>query len=63
MKGLITLDYEKANGNQMVNLTLPSGTTAKLYVPSSGIVTLNGELYYRNGEYVNGATSVEVVVK
>ena len=63
VKGLITLDYEKANGNQMVNLTLPSGTTAKLYVPSSGIVTLNGELYYRNGEYVNGATSVEVVVK
>ena len=63
VKGLITLDYEKANGNQMVNLTLPSGTTAKLYVPSSGIVTLNGELYYRNGEYVNGATSVEVIVK
>ena len=63
VKGLITLDYEKVNGTQMVNLTLPSGTTAKLYVPSSGIVTLNGELYYRNGEYVTGATSVEVVVK
>ena len=63
VKGLITLNYENANGNQMVNLTLPSGTTAKLYVPSSGIVTLNGELYYHSGEYINGATSVEVVVK
>ena len=63
VKGLITLDYENVNGNEMVNLILPSSTTAVLYVPESGIVTLNGELYYRNGEYVSGATNVEVVVK
>ncbi len=61
VKGLITLKYENQYGNQMIDLTLPSGTTAVLYAPTSGIVTVNGELYYRNGEYINGATNVEVV--
>lgn len=60
VKGLITLDYKLENGNYLINLTIPSGTTAVLYAPTSGIVTINGELYYRNGEYVGGATNVEV---
>lgn len=60
VKGLITIDYQKSNGNQMINLTLPSGTTAVLHVPQSGIVTLNGEIYYQNGEYVNGIKKVEI---
>ena len=61
VKGLITLKYENQYGNQMIDLTLPSGTTAVLYAPTSGIVTVNGELYYRDGEYINGATNVEVI--
>ena len=63
VKGLITLSYRKENGNYMIDLTLPSGVTAVLHSPPTGIVTVNGELYYLNGEYALGATNVEVVVK
>jgi len=60
VKGLITLNYEMVYGNYMIDLTIPTSTTGVLYVPTSGIVSVNGELYYRNGEYVNGVSNVEI---
>ncbi|MBQ3137601.1 MAG: alpha-L-rhamnosidase N-terminal domain-containing protein [Clostridia bacterium] len=62
VKGLITLDYEK-NDNYIINLTVPEDTDAVLYVPTGAVVNINSELFYRNGEYVNGNkdSKVEIV--
>ncbi len=60
VKGLITLNYEKADGNYTVELTLAQGVKADLYVPENAVVKINSELYYRNGEYVNGADAKEI---
>ncbi|MBP3446112.1 MAG: glycoside hydrolase [Clostridia bacterium] len=54
VKGLITLDYKKIDGNCTVSLTLPEGTETVLYVPANAVVNINSETFYRNGEYVNG---------
>ncbi len=65
IKGLITLDYEKASGDYIINLTLPQGIKAVLYVPKAAVVNINSEVYYQNGEYVNGDKKgdVEIVEK
>ncbi len=53
VKGLITLDYEKADGDYIINLTLPQNMKAVLYVPDHAVVNINSEPFYQNGEYVN----------
>ncbi len=62
VKGLITLDYEKTSADYVINLTLPQGMKAVLYVPTGAVVNINSEVYYQNGEYVNGEIgNVEIV--
>ena len=62
VKGLITLDYEKADGSYAINLTLPQDTKAILYVPTGAEVNINSKVCYKNGEYVNGKIgNVEIV--
>ncbi len=63
VKGLITLDYKKAEDNYIVNLNLPQNLKAVLYVPDGAEVSINSVLCYKNGEYVTGniATDVEIV--
>ena len=63
VKGLITLSYEKADGEYTVNLTVPQDMTAVLTIPSDAVVTVNSELYYQNGEYVNADNNgiVEII--
>jgi hypothetical protein len=62
VKGLITLDYEKADGSYAINLTLPQDTKVILYVPTGAEVNVNSKAYYKNGEYVNGKIGyVEIV--
>jgi len=65
VKGLITLNYEKLDGNYVIDLTLPQDIKAVLYVPDSAAVNINSELFYQNGEYVNGDKigDVEIVEK
>ena len=65
VKGLITLDYEKTDGDYIINLTLPQGIKAVLYVPTGATVNLNSEPFYQNSEYVNGDKKgvVEIVEK
>ena len=65
VKGLITLDYAKASGDYIINLTFPQGTKAVLYVPAHAVVNINSEVYYQNGKYVNGDKigNVEIVEK
>ena len=64
VKGLITLDYEKNADNYVVDLVLPQGMKAVLYVPADAVVSINSELYYQDGAYVNGdgATDTEIIV-
>ncbi len=62
VKGLITLDYEKISENYTVNLTIPQGVKAVVYVPSDSVVNLNSELYYQNGEYVNNDATRDVEI-
>ncbi len=54
IKGLITLKYEKINGNYIIDLTVPQDMKAVLYVPAGAEVNINSEPFYQNGEYVNG---------
>lgn len=63
VKGLITLDYEKTAEDYVINLTLPQDMKAVLYAPSNAVVNVNSEVYYQNGNYVNGAETgnVEIV--
>lgn len=63
VKGLITLDYKKAEDNYIVNLNLPQNLKAVLYVPDGAEVSINSVLCYKNGDYVTGniATDVEIV--
>lgn len=62
VKGLITLDYEKISENYTVNLTIPQGVKAVVYVPSDSVLNLNSELYYQNGEYVNNDATRDVEI-
>ncbi len=64
VKGLITLDYSKSSDNCTVNLTLPQGMSAVLYVPSDAVVNINSQPYYQNGNYIsNEAGLVEIIEK
>ena len=64
VKGLITLDYEKVNGEYNINLTLPQDMNAVLYVPTNAVVNINSQIYYQNDAYVNGTIgNVEIVEK
>ena len=64
-KGLITLDYKKTSADYVINLTLPQGMKAVLYVPIGAAVKINSEPFYQNGEYVNTEKKgdVEIVEK
>ena len=53
IKGLITLDFEKVSEDYIIDLTLPQGMKAVLYVPINAVVNINSKVYYQNGEYVN----------
>ena len=64
VKGLITLDYEKTDGEYVINLTLPQDMNAVLYVPTNATVNINSAPYYQNGEYTNNEVgNVEIVEK
>ncbi|MBE6813534.1 MAG: glycoside hydrolase [Ruminococcaceae bacterium] len=63
VKGLITLEYEKVDGNYRIDLTLPQDIKAVLYVPAGAAVNINAEPFYQNGAYVNGDKSAEIVEK
>ena len=63
VKGLITLNYVKTD-KYTINLTLPQGTKAVLYVPTGAVVNINSAVYYKNGEYEsNTMNNVEIVEK
>ncbi len=52
VKGLITLNYEKADGSYVVELNIPQGMDTVLYVPTGATVKINSELFYISGEYI-----------
>lgn len=63
VKGLITLDYEKTD-NYTIDLAVPEGIKAVLYVPAGADVSINSEPYYHNGEYTeDNASDVEIIEK
>jgi hypothetical protein len=62
VKGLITLEYEKTADGYAVNVILPQGMEAVLYVPNNAVVSVNSQVYYQNGEYINGGEAgVEII--
>ena len=64
VKGLITLDYKNNNGQYAINLTIPQGMKAVLYVPDNAVVKINSVAYYQNGKYTSGKMgNVEIVEK
>ena len=65
VKGLIKLNYEKASEDYVIDLTIPQGTEAVLYVPESAVVKINSKAYYQNGKYVNSNKKgdVEIIEK
>ena len=62
VKGIITLNYEKIDGDYVIDLTLPQNMKAVLYVPTGASVNINSELYYQNGEYVAADKSIAVEI-
>ncbi|MBO5064494.1 MAG: alpha-L-rhamnosidase N-terminal domain-containing protein [Clostridia bacterium] len=62
VKGLITLNYEKLDGEYIISLTVPQDTEAVLYVPDDAVVNVNSKLYYQNGEYVNSDKKGNVAI-
>lgn len=63
VKGLITLDYKNVSDEYTVSLNLPQDMKAVLYVPVGAQVTVNSEVYYQNGEYINSDSvgNVEII--
>ncbi len=63
VKGLITLRYERVDGDYTVNLTMPESMKAVLYVPQHAVVNINSEAYYKNNKYIssNNVRQVEIV--
>lgn len=54
VKGLIALEYEKVDGNYIINLTIPQDMKAVVYVPTGATVNINSQAYYQNGKYISG---------
>ncbi len=65
VRGLITLDYEKTDGSYTVDLTIPEGMKAVLYIPEGAYVSINSAPFYNGGEYINSsaAETIEIIVK
>lgn len=65
VKGLITLNYEKKDGDYIINLILPKGMKAVLCVPTGAVVNVNSKPFYQNGKYVDGdiTGNVEIAEK
>ncbi len=63
IKGLITMNYEKVDNDYVINLTLPEGMKAVVYVPEKAVVNINSEVYYQNGKYAsdNKTGDVEII--
>ena len=62
VKGLITIDYNKSGEECVINLTLPQGMKADLYVPQGAVVNINSEPFYQNGEYVNNKSDYDITI-
>lgn len=62
VKGLITLDYKKVSEDYVINLTLPQDMKGELYVPVGAKVSINYELIYKNGSYVNSDKPLNIVI-
>ena len=62
VKGLITMSYEKIDGAYNVDITIPQGTKAVLYVPADGVVNINSKPFYQNGKYISDTTSADVEI-
>ncbi len=62
VKGLITLEYEKTDGDYIINLTLPQNMKAVLCVPPNAVININSQPFYQNGEYVNGNKAVDIEI-
>ena len=62
VKGLISLNFEKFDENYNINLTIPKGTKALLYVPDNATVNINSEAYYKDGSYINAESKGEVEI-
>lgn len=65
VKGLITLDYKKSSDSYTVNLSLPQDMNAVLYVPDGSTVSINSQIYFRDGGYVGGNMNgkIEIITK
>ncbi len=65
VKGLIALNYEKTAEDYIINLVIPQGVKAVLYVPAGAVVNINSDIYYKNGEYINSDRTgdVEIIEK
>ena len=62
VKGLITLDYNYISDDYVIDLKIPKGVNAVLYVPADSVVRINSKLYYQYGEYVNSGSNVDVEI-
>ena len=62
VKGLITLNYEKADGDYVIDLTVPQGLKAVLYVPDGAVVNINSEICFQNGDYVSADKNADVEI-
>ena len=55
---------EPGDGKYVINLTVPEGMKAVLYVPDNAVVKINSVAYYQNGKYTSGKVgNVEIVEK
>ena len=63
VKGLISMSYEKVSGKYIIDLDVPQGLKAVLYVPADAVVNVNSNTYYQNGDYVSSGEigDVEIV--
>ncbi len=62
VKGLITFGYKKTSEKYVVDLSVPQGVKAVLYVPAGAEVSINSEPFYKNGEYVSSGMNADIQI-
>ena len=52
----------KADGDYVIDLTVPQGLKAVLYVPDGAVVNINSEVCFQNGDYVSADKNADIEI-
>ncbi|WP_460545039.1 alpha-L-rhamnosidase-related protein [Echinicola sediminis] len=61
VKGDIMLEVDKNDGNYILDLTSPAQTTATVFIPAKGRISVNGKVVWKEGQFKNKVPQVNFI--